>query len=58
MNDGVRITSLEKYYNKSIKNYINFNIKNWEVLKYKNCFFFLDDNARLLADEIASDLFI
>ena len=58
MQDGVSIKSLEKYYNDSILDYIELNTKKWEGLNCENGFFFLDDNARLLADEIASDLFI
>ena len=34
------------------------NTEKWNGLNYKNGFFFLDENARLLADEIASELFI
>ena len=41
-----------------MKEYIKLNTKKWVGLNYENGFFFLDDNARLLADEIASDLFI
>ncbi len=58
MQDGVHIKSLEKYYNDSITEYIRLNTKKWNGLNCENGFFFLDDNARLLADEIASDLFI
>ena len=58
MQSGVKIENLEKYYNDSITDYIELNMKKWDGLNYENGFFFLDDNARLLADEIASDLFI
>ena len=58
MQDGVKVDNLKKYYNKPIENYIQSNIKKWNGLNYKNGFFLLDDDARLLADEIASDLFI
>ena len=58
MQSGVKIENLEKYYNDSIADYIELNMKKWDGLNYENGFFFLDDNARLLADEIASDLFI
>ena len=58
MSTGVKVSQLKEYYNQSIENYIKINIKKWKGLNYKNGFFFLDDNARLLADEIASDLFI
>ena len=50
--------SLEEYYNDSSIDYIELNMKKWNGLNYENGFFFLDDNARLLADEIAADLFI
>ena len=53
-----KVDNLKKYYNKPIENYIQSNTKKWDGLNYENGFFFLDDNARLLADEIASDLFI
>ncbi len=58
MHDGVNVKKLSKYYNKSIEAYIKLNTEKWNGLNYENGFFFLDDNARLLADEIASDLFI
>ena len=58
MSDGVNVQSLEKYYDKSIENYINFNTKKWNGLNYKDGVFYLDEDAILLADEIASDLFI
>ena len=58
MSTGVKVSQLKEYYNQSIENYIKINIKKWKGLNYKNGFFFLDENARLLADEIASDLFI
>ena len=58
MHDGVNVKHLAKYYNKSIDDYIKENTKKWAGLNYENGFFFLDDSARLLADEIASDLFI
>jgi len=58
MQDGVQIKSLEKYYDDSISDYIELNTKKWNGLNCENGFFFLDDNARLLADEIAADLFI
>ena len=58
MRDGVNVENLKKYYNKPITEYIEVTTKKWDGLKYENGFFFLDDNARLLADEIASDLFI
>ena len=58
MQDGVNIKNLEKYYNNSIAEYIKINSEKWDGLNYENGFFFLDDKARLLADEIASDLFI
>ena len=41
-----------------MEKYIKSNTQKWDGLKYENGFFFLDDSARLLADEIASDLFI
>ena len=43
---------------KSDFDYIKSNTDKWTGLNYENGFFFLDDSARLLADEIASDLFI
>jgi len=58
MQTGVNVKELKKHYNKSIEKYIQLNTKKWDGLNYENGFFFLDDNARLLADEIASDLFI
>jgi len=58
MQDGVSVENLEKYYSASITDYIQLNTKKWKGLNCENGFFFLDDNARLLADEIASDLFI
>ena len=58
MQDGVDVKKLAKYYNKPIKDYIKSNTDKWTGLNYENGFFFLDDSARLLADEIASDLFI
>ena len=58
MQDGVKIDNLKKYYNKPIENYIQSNTKKWDGLNYKNGFFLLNDDARLLVDEIASDLFI
>ena len=58
MQNGVRIKSLEKYYDDSILDYIELSTKKWSGLNCENGFFFLDDNARLLADEIAADLFI
>ena len=58
MQDGVDVQKLSKYYNEPIEEYIKSNTKKWNGLNYENGFFFLDDSARLLADEIASDLFI
>jgi len=58
MHDGVNVKKLSKHYNKSIETYIKLNTEKWNGLNYENGFFFLDDKARLLADEIASDLFI
>ena len=58
MQDGVNIENLKKYYKDSIAEYIEINTEKWEGLNCENGFFFLDENARLLADEIASDLFI
>ena len=54
----IKVEKLKQYYKKSIKTYIKLNTKKWDGLNYENGFFFLDEKARLLADEIASDLFI
>ena len=52
---------LLNFYRKYLKTFHGNALLDKKMLKYinyENGFFFLDDNARLLADEIAADLFI